>query len=116
VCNGSRVAPACSRSSRNTFRIESRELSLYRFAYITLGWVLREVESLDLEFTFPIRSSNIEYEFSSKPLGAGNFTDTAMLIPLMTDFHFATISTMVFTVFTNPEIRCMLLTENRMRE
>jgi hypothetical protein len=60
---------------------------------------------LDLEFTFPIGSSNIESEFPSKPLGAGNFTDTAMLIPLTTDFHFATlpnvedaaiISTMVF--------------------
>jgi hypothetical protein len=56
------------------------------------AWVLHRIERLDFEFTFPIRSRNIETELPSKPLGAGNFTDTAKLIPLTTDFHFATLA------------------------
>ena len=46
---------------------------------------------MDLEFTFAVRSRNIEPEFPSKPLGAGNSTDTAMLIPLTIDSHLATL-------------------------
>lgn len=42
---------------------------------------------MDLEFTFPFRGRNIEPELPSKPLGAGNFADAAMLIPLATDLH-----------------------------
>ena len=73
--------------------------------YITLSWIPHGVECLDLEFTFAVRGRNIESEFSSKPLGTGNLTDAAMLIPLTIDFHLATLpgvedvaipSTMVF--------------------
>jgi hypothetical protein len=60
---------------------------------------------LDLEFTFAIRGRNIEPELPSKPLGAGNLSDAAMLIPLTIESHLATfpgvedefiVSTMVF--------------------
>lgn len=56
------------------------------------AWVLHGIERLDFEFTFPIRSRNIETELPSKPLGVGNFTDAAMLMPNTTDFHFATFA------------------------
>jgi hypothetical protein len=46
---------------------------------------------LYLEFAFAIRGRNIEPEFPSETLRAGNSTDAAMLIPLTTDFHLATL-------------------------
>jgi hypothetical protein len=46
---------------------------------------------LDLEFTFAIRGRNIEPELPSKPLGAGNLSDAAMLIPLTIESHLATL-------------------------
>lgn len=53
--------------------------------------VLRSVERLGLEFTFAVRSRNIEPEFPSKPLGTGNLADTAMLITLTVDSHLTTL-------------------------
>jgi hypothetical protein len=61
------------------------------FSDIALFGVLHGVERLNLEFTFPIWSRNIEPEPPSETLGTGNFADTAMLIPLTTDFHLATL-------------------------
>ena len=85
--------------------VERGELALHGFANIPLRRVLHRVERLDLEFTFPVRSLNIEPELPSETLGAGNLPDAAMLIPLTTDLHLDTLrggedveilSTMVF--------------------
>jgi len=80
---GGDLSPECA-------SVERRELTFNGDADITLGWVLRGIERFCFEFTFPVRSRNIESELSSKPLGAGNFADIAMLIPFTTDSHFAT--------------------------
>jgi hypothetical protein len=85
--------------------VKRRELALNGLADIPFGWVLQRIERLDLEFTFAVRGRNIEPEFPSVPLGAGNLSDAAMLIPLTTDLVLSTlpgvedvaiVSTMVF--------------------
>jgi hypothetical protein len=70
---------------------ERGELTFHRLADIPLRWVLRRVKSLDLEFTFAVRGRNIEPELPSEPLGAGNLSDAAMLIPLTIESHLATL-------------------------
>ena len=70
---------------------ERGELTLHGLADIALRGILHGIERLDLEFTFAVWSRNIEFELSSKPLGAGNRSDTTMLIPLTFDLHLDTL-------------------------
>jgi hypothetical protein len=46
---------------------------------------------LDLEFTFAIWGRKIEAELPSETLGTSDLSNTAMLIPLTTDLHLATL-------------------------
>jgi hypothetical protein len=82
---------ATATNRQNGYALDTHGTPRHGLADIALRWVLRRVERLDLEFTFPITSRNIEPELSSKPLGAANLSDAAMLIPITTDLHLATL-------------------------
>ena len=80
--------------------------TLNRFADIALGWEFHGVERLDSEFTRPVFRCIVISEFPSEPLGAGNLSDAAMLIPLTIDSHLATLHGVEDVVIVSTMVLC----------